>query len=371
MNNEASKGMIDQMADLMQPVPGGHPAGEDMSYSLVFDQIREARRHDDPSLSMGDWEVSLKVADWPRVTRLCEETLRHQTKDLQVLVWYAEALVHTRGFTGAAAGLHAIAAWLRDYWLDGFPVFDAHDLDERIGKLEWLNQHLALALKQVPMVAPATGGYHWLAWYQSREVDNLALRNAEAWQAALNEGKLSGEQFDKAAQESGRSWFEGLASALSALEAAYIHCDEQLLLRFGPQAPSMVELRDVIHACRDLANRYLQRWQPAQPAIPAPEPAAPAAAGMQTAVALPASQPVGETGGTSFDGQIRQRQDAVRMLREVARYFRQNEPHSPVALLAERAARWADMSLEEWLQHVVKDDGTLQQLRELLDVRTG
>ena len=54
--------MIDQMADLMQPVPGGHPAGEDMSYSLVFDQIREARRHDDPSLSMGDWEVSLKVA---------------------------------------------------------------------------------------------------------------------------------------------------------------------------------------------------------------------------------------------------------------------------------------------------------------------
>lgn len=369
MDNEASKGMIDQMADLMQPVPGEHPAGEDMSYSLVFDQIREARRQDDPSLSMGDWEVSLKVADWPRVARLCEETLRHQTKDLQVLVWYAEALVHTRGFTGAAASLHAIAAWLRDYWLDGFPVFDAHDLDERIGKLEWLNQHLALALKQVAMVAPAAGGYHWLDWHQSREVDNLALRNADAWQAALNEGKLSGEQFDKAAQESGRSWFESLASSLSSLEAAYVHCDEQLLLRFGPQAPSMVELRDVIHACRDLANRYRQRWQAVEAAIPAP--ASPATAGTQTGAQAMAAQPAGEAAGVSFDGQIRQRQDAVRMLREVARYFRHNEPHSPVALLAERAARWADMSLEEWLQHVVKDDGTLQQLRELLDVRTG
>ncbi len=58
------------------------------------------------------------------------------------------------------------------------------------------------------------------------------------------------------------------------------------------------------------------------------------------------------------------------MLREVARYFRQHEPHSPVPLLAERAARWAEMSLEEWLLHVVKDESTLQQLRELLDVRS-
>ncbi|MCW3479778.1 hypothetical protein OL229_09405 [Neisseriaceae bacterium JH1-16] len=68
-------------------------------------------------------------------------------------------------------------------------------------------------------------------------------------------------------------------------------------------------------------------------------------------------------------GPIANRADAVRMLGEVARYFRANGPHSPVALLAERAARWAQMSLEEWLQHVIKDDSTLRQLQELLDVK--
>lgn len=60
--------------------------------------------------------------------------------------------------------------------------------------------------------------------------------------------------------------------------------------------------------------------------------------------------------------------DAIHALWEVARYFRHNEPHSPVALLAERAAGWAEMPLEQWLAAVIKDQSTLGQLRELLDI---
>ena len=361
------------MNDLMAPITGGNPAGENMNYSPVFDQIREARRQDDPSLAMGEWEVVLKVSDWPRVARLCEETLRYQTKDLQLLVWYAEALVRIRGFDGAGSGLLAIAAWLRDFWETGFPEYEPHDLDERIGKLEWLNQHLSLALKQVPLVSPAHGGFHWLDWYQSREVDNLGLRNPEARQAALASGKLSGEQFDKVAQESGGQWFLGLSAELDRLHQAYGQLDALMLQRFGEQAPALVELREVILACQDLVTRYLQRTQGAVPVVDAAS--APAGRDASAIVSQGHNRPTVTTMPhptvVLTDGQIQNRQQAVLMLREVALYFRHNEPHSPVALLAERAARWADMSLEQWLQHVVKDDSTLQQLRELLDVREG
>jgi type VI secretion system protein ImpA len=41
---------------------------------------------------------------------------------------------------------------------------------------------------------------------------------------------------------------------------------------------------------------------------------------------------------------------------------------TPVALLAERAANWAEMPLEHWLEAVIKDQSTLGQLRELLDI---
>lgn len=362
--------MTESINDLMKPIPGANPAGEDMVYSVVFDQIREARRQDDPSLALGEWEVPLKVADWPRVVRLCEDTLQHKSKDLQLLVWYAEAMVRHRGFAGAGLGLRAIAGWLSDYWEQGFPEYNPQDLDERIGKFEWLNQHVALALRQVPVVSPAYGGYHWLDWHQSREVDNLGLKSPDAKQAALDEGKLSGEMFDKSAVESGRQWFAELAAALSELVAAYAYLDEQLVLRFAEQAPALVDLRDAIHACQDLITRYRQRWEEALPELAPPRAIVNTNRPVSPELVSPVVTTMPEQAKPTFNGQIQHRQEAVLMLREVARYFRQHEPHSPVPLLAERAARWAEMSLEEWLLHVVKDESTLQQLRELLDVRS-
>lgn len=62
------------------------------------------------------------------------------------------------------------------------------------------------------------------------------------------------------------------------------------------------------------------------------------------------------------------RAQAIAQLRAVAEFFRHTEPHSPVAYLADRAARWGEMSLHEWLRTVVKEQGTLSQIEELLGV---
>jgi type VI secretion system protein ImpA len=55
-------------------------------------------------------------------------------------------------------------------------------------------------------------------------------------------------------------------------------------------------------------------------------------------------------------------------LRVVADFFRRTEPHSPVAYLADKAARWGDMPLHVWLRAVMKDPGSLTQLEEMLGV---
>jgi len=54
---------------------------------------------------------------------------------------------------------------------------------------------------------------------------------------------------------------------------------------------------------------------------------------------------------------------------EAAQYFRNNEPHSPVAYLVDRAVRWGGMSFERWLEEVVKDPNQLQSLYELLGIK--
>lgn len=60
------------------------------------------------------------------------------------------------------------------------------------------------------------------------------------------------------------------------------------------------------------------------------------------------------------------REQALAQLRLVADFFRRSEPHSPVAYLAEKAAKWGELPLHEWLRAVVKDPALVAQLDELL-----
>jgi type VI secretion system protein ImpA len=68
-------------------------------------------------------------------------------------------------------------------------------------------------------------------------------------------------------------------------------------------------------------------------------------------------------------GAIRGRQEALRRLSEIAEFFQKTEPHSPVSYLVERAVKWGNMPLEQWLQEVIKDSTTLGQVQETLGVK--
>ncbi len=65
-------------------------------------------------------------------------------------------------------------------------------------------------------------------------------------------------------------------------------------------------------------------------------------------------------------GAVRSRQDALKRLSDVAEFFRKTEPHSPVSYLVQRAVKWGNMPLDNWLQEVIKDETVLGNLRETL-----
>ncbi len=81
-------------------------------------------------------------------------------------------------------------------------------------------------------------------------------------------------------------------------------------------------------------------------------------------------EPTAPSGGPAAFGAAPQtRAQALQQLRQVADYFRRTEPHSPVAYLADKAARWGSTDLHTWLRTVVKDGASLAQLEELLGVQ--
>lgn len=355
----------DRLEQLLLPISDACPQGEDMAYSALFDEIREARRADDPTLAQGDWETPPKRADWARVRQLCEETLCRRSKDLQTAAWYAEALTRIEGFDGLTIGLRLITGLLQRYWDTGYPSLDGDGADERAARLDWLSTELADEIRRIPLTAPAHGGYDWYRYRESREVDNLALRDAGAWEHCAAEGKLSGEQFDRSAELSGRAWFETLDEQLSRAQAHFAELRQEVDERFAAAAPNLVPIKDALDACGEVCRRRMERFEPTQaaPTPPATQPIphgfpAPRALTVEAAVLRSTASP-------------RSRAEAIGLLHEAARYFRTHEPHSPVALLVERAVRWAEMSLEEWLATVIKDGSTLGQIDELLGIRRG
>src|SRR3954462_6963890 len=90
--------------DLLNPISEASPGGEDLRYAPVYDAIRESRRQDD-ELSQGVWASERKVADYAAVSKLAQEAIAKQGKDLQLAAWLTEALVKQEGFQGMREGL--------------------------------------------------------------------------------------------------------------------------------------------------------------------------------------------------------------------------------------------------------------------------
>lgn len=188
---------------LLEPISGDNPGGTDVSFSEAYDEIREARRQDDPSLAQGEWETSLKVAQWPRVKALSE----------------GDSLGAEQGHPGRRLVYrsHGTPQRLRQVWqrvcrcstaserLLGVRLsrLRSDDLEERAGKIEWLNKQMLFVIRDIPLTPSTSGGYSWLKWEESRAVENLGLKDAEARERAVAGGKLAGDVFDRAVQSSG------------------------------------------------------------------------------------------------------------------------------------------------------------------------
>jgi type VI secretion system protein ImpA len=133
---------------LLTPIAGENPVGENLQYSGLYDEIKEARRADD-NLEKGDWQHETKVAEWSKVVDLSTEALASKTKDLQVCAWLVEALVELHGFAGMRDGLRLMRGLHEQFWDQAFPEIDEGNLDARANALSFMDGRVEMPLKRV------------------------------------------------------------------------------------------------------------------------------------------------------------------------------------------------------------------------------
>jgi type VI secretion system protein ImpA len=265
-----------EVAALLAPVPGENPAGENLRYTPTYDEIKEARRADDPH-DRGAWQRELKTADWDKVIALAVEALATKTKDLQLAAWLTEALTLTAGFDGLATGLKVVVGLLRDFWDNVYPQVEEGDLEFRAGPIEFLNEKLPLCIKQIPATdSKTTPGYSWLAWQESRRVGydkdildqwgHVDEGKKTARDELIAEGKITAEAFDAGVAKSSRSFYESLAESLAASRQEFEALDSLLDKKFGREAPRVAELKTALAECDQLVTKLVKEKGGREPA---------------------------------------------------------------------------------------------------------
>ncbi len=269
---------------ILTPILGENPAGEDLRYSAVYDEIKEARRADD-DLPFGKWERERKKSEWDKVISVAVAALTTKTKDLQIAVWLMEALTITEGYAGLAAGLQILSGLLSNFWEHLYPPIEDGDLDFRAAPIDFLNDRVSLAVKQVPFTEPrVTPGLSWFKWKESRDVGyESELRNEDgsfseerrrARDEKIADGKLKPEDFDIAVLQSSEAYYESLASDLAQCAEELKVFDKLLDEQFGSQAPNIADFRNAIEDCQQTLKRIIDKRIPKDKRKPGPEPEA-------------------------------------------------------------------------------------------------
>ena len=186
--------------DILTPIPGDNPGGENLRYAPVYDKIKDARREDDEG-PMGDWQRERKVADWTLVIKLASEAIATKSKDLQLAVWLTEALLAKEGFPGLQSGLNLLKSLVENFWDGLYSELDDGDAEMRAAPLQWLGAHyLEVPLKRIPLTKT---GLNFLDYHKAKKVGRGAdaqesHEKTEAFQAAVAAGELTLDDWDKA-----------------------------------------------------------------------------------------------------------------------------------------------------------------------------
>ena len=351
--------------DYLKPISEDEPGGEDLTYDIVMDEVEEARREDDPSLPRGEWTSEIKSADWRLVMKLTGDALVKRSKSMRMASCMTEALGRLHGLAGLAAGFQLIEALVSRFWDHLYPRIEDDDPLERVSRLEWLDRNLPRTLALLPLADPGGKDFGLGQWHEAQELENLARRDLSAAKLEEDEGKTSQEAFMKAVASTPADFYVALFEDLEVCKAAFADFNRATDEKLGRDAPMFGEIRKLLDEIGDLVVRLggekgVSLGGDAGPGegettdAESPVDAAPAAAGT--------------TRPAMASGQIASRAEALERLREIARFFRATEPHSPTAYLVERAVRWGEMPLERWLNEVIRDETTLSSLKDLLGI---
>lgn len=355
---------------ILQPISDELPSGESLRYSGLYDEINEARRADD-NLNQGDWQTELKVADYRKVIELAVPALETQSKDLQVASWLSESLIKTHGFAGVRDSLKLLAGLQEKFWETLHPQIDEGDMEGRANAIAWFDTQGSSAVKTCAYTGG--GGFGYNDWVDAKTFDipsNLESLDPDSQEKfnqlkeqAEAENRVTAERWKSAVAQTDRAFVEEKNRTLEECWEAFSELNRVIEENYDRnQMPGLGTLKKSLDDVHTQVKKLLEKKKIEEPDAEDTYEEAATAEGDETT-----SRPAASGSG---GGPVKDRPEALKRLAEIAAFFLRTEPHSPVSYLVQRAVKWGNMPLDNWLQDVIKDESVLGQLRDTLGIQS-
>ena len=344
----------DVWLSLLASIPGESPTGESLLYDPIYDEIKEARTHEDDTLPQGIWQRDLKRADWSQVEKLCTTALTTRTKDLQITAWLAEAWLLQYGLQGLAKGLELSNLLTQNFWEAVHPAFNKDDPEYRLAPFNWINEKLEERLHFIALTQPSDmteSPLTYADYTKAQQTDTQGRRDPKLAREHEKTGELTLLDFKRSQTLTPSPFYHDLYNQIEVCLAQVSTIEGYITGKLPHFAGTLIRLRNTLKALLQFTQNALEERRE----IIAP---------LQEN-----TQGDGHTRSwTSPGGPIANREDAYQRLAEAADFLARLEPHSPTPYLVRRAISWGSMPLMDLMQEIVQDPNDYKQILQLLGV---
>jgi type VI secretion system protein ImpA len=324
---------IPNLESLLQPISADAPCGADLEYDPAFlelDRLSETK----PEQQMGDTIVPAQEPDWKVVSERALDLLA-KTKDLRIAVRLTRARLHTDGLPGFADGVTVVRSMVESFWDGFYPRLDPEDGNDPTFRVNVL---MALCdadtfidrIRTTPLVAARSFGRFSLRDIAIASGEQPPLPGVEPPKASAIEGAFTEVPLPEL-----QGVADAVRSALASLAAIEAFVAEKVGASNGT---NYAKLTEVLKGASKILGVQLAR----------------------RGVAVEGSAEGGDgagsaDGGPSISGEIKRREDVVRVLDKVCSYYERYEPSSPIPLLVLRAKRLVSASFLDIMRDLAPD----------------
>ncbi len=315
---------------LLAEVSEESPCGENLEYDPAYIELGTMAQGT-PERVMGDEVIPGEEPNWRDVRDRCLELL-DRTKDLRVVMYLSVAMLKMEGLTGMRDAFAVLGGVLDRYWEGVYPQLDPEDDNdptERVNIIDSLSK------------PPRTDGdpmkfqqrLHECELCNSKQVGRFSLRDIAVANGDIaptgDETATDRASIDAAFMDTDIEELQANAQAVSEAIDLVKSIEDGITERVGAgNAPNLSSFVVVLQEADTVLTEYLARRGVGEPT--------------DTEGGLEA---VGEGGAQAavqgISGEIRSREDVIRVLDKACDYYQRNEPSSPIPLLLTRAKRLA------------------------------